>query len=269
MTATFAVPDAYCEGHFPGRPILPAVALLALVVEQLARESQRPLPLRTIPFLRLRQLVAPGDRLTLAARSLNGERVNIEVTRDGAVVANGALGVGRPEAMAGTLAQRTAGAGQGPPIETLLPQQPPMRFVTSIIAEMPEGLVCEARIPAACALVVGGSAPAFAAVEAAAQAAALWEAVRRARESRDAGPRVGYLVALRDLAFFAERIPAEAPLVASVRLDGAALPLTHYVIEVGRDDAPVLRGKIATYLAEARSEPVHRSGQRPPDAHRS
>lgn len=269
MTATFAVPGAYCEGHFPGRPILPAVALLALVVEQLSRESQRPLPLRTIPFLRLRQLVAPGDRLTLAARSLNGERVNIEVRRDGAVVANGALGVGRPEAPAGTLAHRTAGAGQRAPIETLLPQQPPMRFVTSIIGEMPEGLVCEARIPAACALVIGGSAPAFAAVEAAAQTAALWEAVRRSRDSRGAGPRVGYLVALRDLAFFAERIPAEASLVASVRLDGAALPLTHYAIEVGCDGVPVLRGKIATYLADEQSEPVHGSGQRPRNTNRS
>jgi predicted hotdog family 3-hydroxylacyl-ACP dehydratase len=254
MTATFAVPDAYCEGHFPGRPILPALALLALIIEQLARESQRPLLLRTIPFLRLRQLVAPGDRLTLAARRRDDECVNVEVRRDGAVVANGALGLGPPAAPAGTPAHRTAGAGRGVPIGNLLPQQPPMRFVTSIIGELPEGLVCEARIPAACALVVGGSAPAFAAVEAAAQTAALWEAVRRARESSGessgAGPRVGYLVALRDLALFAERIPADAPLVASARLDGAALPLTHYAIEVGREGVPVLRGKIATYLAD-------------------
>lgn len=252
MTATFAVPDAYCEGHFPGRPILPAVALLALVIEQLARESQRPLPLRAIPHLRLRQLVAPGDRLTLAARRRDDECVNIEVRRDGAVVANGALGLGPPEAPAGTPAQPPAGVMQGAPIESLLPQQPPMRFVTSIIGEMPDGLVCEARVPAACALVVGGSAPAFAAVEAAAQAAALWEAVRRARESSGessgAGPRVGYLVALRHLAFCAERIPADASLVVSARLDGVALPLTHYAIEVDRDGVPVLRGKIATYL---------------------
>ncbi len=269
MTPTIVVPDAYCEGHFPGRPILPAVALLVLVVEQLSRESQRPLPLRTIPFLRLRQLVAPGDRLTLAARRSNGERVNVEVRRDGAVVANGELGLGRPEAPAGALAHWTVGAGQRAPIETLLPQQPPMRFVTSIIGEMHEGLVCEARIPAACALVIGGNAPAFAAVEAAAQTAALWEAVRRSRESRGAGPRVGYLVALRDLAFFAERIPAEASLVASVRLDGAALPLTHYAIEVGHGGVPVLRGKIATYLADERSGSVHRSGQRPGNTNRS
>lgn len=252
MNPTIAVPAAYCEGHFPGRPILPAVALLALVLEQLSRESQRPLPLRTLPHLRLRQLVAPGDRLTLAARRRDDERVNVEVRRDGVVVANGELGFGRPEAPPGTLAHWTAGTGQGAPIETLLPQQPPMRFVTSIVGEMPAGLVCEARIPAACALVVAGSAPAFAAVEAAAQTAALWEAVRRARESSGessgAGPRVGYLVALRDLAFFAERIPADARLVASVRLDGAALPLTHYAIEVGRDGVLVLRGKIATYL---------------------
>ena len=259
MTSTIAVPDAYCEGHFPGRPILPAVALLALVVEQLAREAQCPLPLRILPHLRLRQLVAPGDRLTLAVRRRDDERVSIEVRRDGAVVANGALGLGPPEVPTGTAAPPTAGVMQGVPIENLLPQQSPMRFVTSIIGERPDGLVCEARIPAACALVVGGSAPAFAAVEAAAQTAALWEAVRRARESGEAEPRVGYLVALRDLAFFAARIPADASLVASARLDGVALPLTHYAIEVGHAGVPVLRGKIATYLADERSRTANRS----------
>lgn len=252
MTATIAVPDAYCAGHFPGRPILPAVALVALVVAQLEREAGRPLTLRGLPFLRLRQLVAPGDRLTLAARRGDGERVTVEVRRDGAVVANGELGLGHPEAPAGTMVRPPTGAERGEAVEALLLQRPPMRFVTSIIDEAPNGLVCAARIPAACALVSGGAAPAFAAVEAAAQAAALWEAVRRARESAGAGPRIGYLVALRELAFFAERIPADARLVASARLDAAALPLTHYAIEVGQEGVPVLRGKIATYLADDR-----------------
>jgi predicted hotdog family 3-hydroxylacyl-ACP dehydratase len=250
MNATIAVPLAYFEGHFPGRPILPAVALLALVVETLARESRRPVPLRAIPFVRLRQLVTPGDRLTLVAHERDGGRVSVELRHDDSLVANGELGFGEPEAFAGTMARPTAAAGQAAPVEALLPQRPPMRLVTAILEETAEGLVCEARIPAACALVAGGSAPTLAAVEAAAQAAALWEGVRRWRESPSAGPRIGYLVALRELAFFTARIPAEAPLVASVRLDAAAPPLTHYAVEVDHDGAAVLRGKIATYLTD-------------------
>lgn len=250
MTAPILVPDDYCAGHFPGRPILPAVALVALVVAELAREVGRPPALRAIPFLRLRQLIAPGDRLTLASRSSGGERVRVEARRDGQVVANGELVLGPPAAPAGTVAHPSGGAGQGVSVEALLPQRPPMRFVTSIVDETPDGLVCTARIPTACALVVEGAAPAFAAVEAAAQTAALWEAVRRARESAGAGPRIGYVVALRDLVFFAADVPADAPLVTSARLEAAALPLTHYAIEVGRVGVPVLRGKIATYLAD-------------------
>lgn len=249
MTVPILVPDDYCAGHFPGRPILPAVALVALVVAELAREIGRPPALRAIPFFRLRQLVAPGDRLILSSRS-KGERVRVEVRRDGPLVANGELVLGPPEAPAGALAHPSGGAEQGVSIEALLPQRPPMRFVTSIVDETRDGLVCTARIPTACALVVEGAAPAFAAVEAAAQTAALWEAVRRARDSAGAGPRIGYLVALRDLVFFAAHVPADAPLVTSVRLEAAALPLTHYAIEVGREGVPVLRGTIATYLAD-------------------
>jgi predicted hotdog family 3-hydroxylacyl-ACP dehydratase len=252
MNATLAAPQAYFEGHFPGRPILPAVALLALVVEALARESRRAVPLRAIPFARLRHPVAPGDRLALAARSRGSDRVSFEVRRDDARVANGELGFGHPEAPLTRMACPAATTGPAAPVEALLPQRPPMRFVTSILDETSAGLVCEARIPAACALVAEGTAPALAAVEAAAQAAALWEGVRRWRDSRSSASRIGYLVALRDLALFAGRVPAEAPLIASVRLDAAALPLTHYAIEVAHDQVPVLRGKIATFLGDER-----------------
>jgi len=250
MNATITAAPAYFEGHFPGRPILPAVALLALVVDALARESGRSVPLRAIPFLRLRQPVGPGDRLSLAARRREGGRVNVELQRDATLVAHGELDFGQPEAPVGAAGRPAAAVRPAAvPVAELLPQQPPMRFVASILEETPQGLVCEARVPAACALVTGGSAPALAAIEAAAQAAALWEAARRWRESHEAVPRLGYLVALRDVVFFAERIAAEEPLVAAVRLDAAAPPLTHYAVEVRREGTSVLRGTIATYLA--------------------
>ncbi len=253
MKATITLgPDApYFAGHFPGRPILPGVIELALMAEAAARVSGRDAPLHTIPFARLRHLVVPGDRLELSARTVAGGQVRVELKRGDTVVANAALELGAPRPALGA-AQRTDVApppADAPPPAVLLPQHPPMRFVTAIAGEMADGLVGTARVPAACALVTDGRAPALAALEAAAQTAAVWEGLRRWREAQDAAPRVGYLVAMRDVVFFATHIPADVDLIASVRLAAAAPPLTHYAVEVEHNAQRIVRGTIATFLA--------------------
>jgi predicted hotdog family 3-hydroxylacyl-ACP dehydratase len=110
-------------------------------------------------------------------------------------------------------------------------------------------LQCTARISSECGLVTAGRAPALIALEAAAQSAAAWEAVRRSREA-GGGARIGYLVAIRDTVFYAESVPADEPFGALVRLEAMALPLTHYTVEVVARNAVVLRGKIATVLTQ-------------------
>jgi predicted hotdog family 3-hydroxylacyl-ACP dehydratase len=253
VIATIPVPSGggYFEGHFPGRPILPGVVELALVLEVLARETRRPAVLRGIGFVRLRQLVFPGDRLELVARELDGGRARFDLRREDLLVANGELILGPPH-QAGDAPALAHAATRAliavPTMDALLPHRPPMRFVTSILADRADGLTCAARIPAECALVSAGSAPALAALEMAAQAAAAWEGLRRHREGGDATPRIGYLVALRDVAFFAERIPVERNLSTAVRLEAAAPPLTHYRVEVWLSDAPIVHGTIATFL---------------------
>ncbi len=244
---------AYFEGHFPGRPVLPGVALLALVLEALARDTGRPGALRGIRFARLRRPVLPGDRLELDARDGEGGRVRFDLRCDGALVANGELALGdpgEPDAPQRDAFGASPVAGAPPPVDQLLPQQPPMRFVTSVVGEASDGLVCAVRIPAACALVAHGSAPALAALEAAAQAAAAWEAMRRWRAAAAASPRMGYLVAVRDVELFAARIPAEESLLAAARLAATAPPLMHYAVEVARAGRLVLRGTVATVLAD-------------------
>ena len=251
-TITVAPGGAFFEGHFPGRPILPGVAELLLVLEELSRESGRPVALRGIAFARLRQVVLPGHSLDLVTRELGHGHIRFDLTREGVVVANGELVLGGPEQSvnAASAIGRAAGSiPSAPPLDALLPQCPPMRFVTSIVGETTDGLDCAACVPAACGLVSAGSAHALAGVEAAAQTAATWEAVRRWREGNVAAPRVGYLVALRDVVFFAERIPAGRSFAACVRLEAAAPPLTHYRFEVSLDGMPLARGMIATFLA--------------------
>lgn len=246
---TLAADAPYFAGHFPGRPILPGVVELAMMVETAMRVSARDAPVHTIPFARLRHLVVPGDRLELAARATNG-RVRVDITRGETLVANAAFELGPLQRGAASAAQTTIvlPPADAPAPETLLPQHPPMRFVTGITGEMPDGLICTARIPAMCPLVTGGSAPALAAIEAAAQTAATWEGLLRWREGGVAAPRMGYLVALRDIVFFAADVPADTDLAVSVRLAAAAPPLTHYAVEVEHGPRRVLRGTIATVL---------------------
>lgn len=259
LKATIAISadSPWFEGHFPGRPILPGVAELALAITALKQETGKPLPLRGIAFARLRHLVLPGDRLELSARESAGPksettRLRFEMKRDGVLVANGEFIVGTPLSQPDALLEHqtlTAPAGIVPAAETLLPHRPPMRFVDLILRQSADALDCIARIPGRCALVSGGGAPTVAAIEAAAQAAAAWEALQRWHRQGEAAPRVGYLVAMRDVAFFAERIPAERDFSVSVVLEAAAAALTHYRFEASLQGAALARGTIATFLA--------------------
>lgn len=255
MNAIIEVPTvgAWFEGHFPGRPILPGVAELALVHDALAHKARRPVSIQAIAFARLRQLVLPGDRLELVAREEEAARLRFDLKREGVLVANGEFVLGPPLSPRSATATSTAPGTPAAivrPLDDLLPHRPPMRFLTSILQQTADGLICAARIPGACALVSGGSAPAVAAIEAAAQAAAAWEALQRWRDTGVASPRIGYLVAMREVAFFIERIPAERDLLVSVSFQAAVLPLTHYRIEVSLEGMPLTRGTIATFLAD-------------------
>jgi 3-hydroxymyristoyl/3-hydroxydecanoyl-(acyl carrier protein) dehydratase len=235
--------SAHFRGHFPGRPILPGVAELALVANALDRR-----PLSRIALARFRQTVEPGQTLTLETRETAAGAVRVSLHREAAPVMNAELffgDVAPPRASSLRVGEPLATA----PLDDLLPQRPPMRFITGLLAQREDGADCLAVIPRGCALVEGGTAPALAVVEAAAQTAAMWEALRRA-SGPDAGkPRMGYLVALRDVVLLAGRVPAGRILVASMRLEAAAMPLTQYRAEVALDGETIMTGSIATALA--------------------
>jgi 3-hydroxymyristoyl/3-hydroxydecanoyl-(acyl carrier protein) dehydratase len=242
---------AYFEGHFPGRPILPGILELKLIVDLLKSELEIAAPLQRIVFTRFRQLVLPGDRLEISARRLPDEHIRVEAKRNEVIVAQSQLVFGQPLESGESRRRNPVSANpdlQQIALDNLLPHQPPMRFITSIVEERPDGVLCEACIPEACALSDVGAAPAFAALEAAAQAAATWEALRRRAEGGTPQPTVGYLVALRDVCLFSECAPSDRTLIIAVGLLAAAPPLTHYDVDVALDGHQLLSGKIATFL---------------------
>jgi len=246
------VPDGgrWFAGHLPGRPILPGVAQLHFIVDAIRRAHTGMGPLAGIRHARLRRLIAPGETLELTSKAGEGGLIQATLTRAGTPVTQATLVFGTlpPPPRASESFLVSGPDVEAAPLDALIPQRPPMRFVTGLVAERPDGLVCAACIPADCALVSGSSAPALAAIEAAAQTAAAWEALRRADGA--AGARIGYIVALRDIALFSETIGAAKPLLASVRLEGAAMPLTRYAAEVAGEGAILMHGTITTYLTD-------------------
>lgn len=239
---------AYFAGHFPDQPILPGVTQIALAVEAMRRQTGVA-ALRAVRHVRLRQLVAPGDRLALRLRPTSNALIRFELRLEDRVVTNGEVEFGALAPWDGR-APASELTFDHPPVEQLLPHRPPMLFVRRVLARSAEAIVCEAVLPVDCPLADAGVAPTIAAVEAAAQAAAVWEGLRRQEAAATShGSRMGYLVSLRDVIFAQASLPVERPFHVVVRLQSRMLPLSTYVVEAYCDGSPLLRGEIGTFLA--------------------
>ncbi len=234
--------SALFEGHFPGHPILPGIAHLAMA----ERASG---PLAGVRFLKLRRPVAPGDVLDLAVRDSGDGWSQFELRRAEEAVSSGAFRSGPIDPIDGPEPdEATLPEGKNPlSVEELLPHAPPARFVRDVLEASAAEIVCMAKIPRLHPLVEAGRLPAFVGIEAAAQAAAALEALNRRREAP--GPRIGYLVGVRDVRFAVSSLPAGRPLRIAVRFQGGAFPLSIYEIAVGHPGHELVTGSISTFVA--------------------
>jgi|SRR5436305_188829 len=217
-------------GHFPGHPILPGVAHLAFVERALG------VPITAARSVRLRRPVIPGETLELALIPGEGGWTRFEISHQGKPVSSGTVtteGEGT-----GDWKEPAAATGELP---ILLPHAPPARLIRGVIEAEAERIVCAAEIPPGHPLAVEGCAPAFLAVEAAAQGAAVLEALAR---TEDPALRIGYLVGIREARLAAPPIPAGRPFQVSARLSGSAPPLSIYEIAAGG----AVTGTISTYI---------------------
>jgi 3-hydroxymyristoyl/3-hydroxydecanoyl-(acyl carrier protein) dehydratase len=226
-------------GHFPGHPILPGIAHPLLVTRS---------PVAEIVSLKLRSPVRPGDVLDISGTDPDESgTVRFELRRGAETVSLGTLRLAAAELDTPALSSSAESPAGFPPVSTLIPHEPPARLIRDILEVSAEGLTGWAEIPASSPFVEAGRAPAFLGLEAAAQGAAVLEALSR----RDAsGPRIGYLVGLRNARFQSPWLPAEQPFRIAVRLSGSAASLSIY--EVAVDDgagAELARGTISTYIA--------------------
>lgn len=220
------------EGHFPGHPILPGVAQLALV------ESALGTPLAEVRAVKLRRPVGPGEVLELSLGDPDGEGwTRFELRREGEAVSSGSV-----RTAPSTSPPDLPHPGSFSPVGDLLPHAPPARLVRGTVETSPEGITVVAEVPPGHPLVTDGLASALLGIEAAAQAAAVLEALQRT--DGDPGPRIGYLVGIREARLLGT-IPAGRPFRATARLQGGAFPLSIYEIRV----EGIVTGTVSTYAA--------------------
>jgi 3-hydroxyacyl-[acyl-carrier-protein] dehydratase len=88
--------SALVDGHFPGEPILPGVAHLALAQEAAERLERRPVLVLGLRNFRLRQVVRPGDVIDVrVTRSPTPTELRFEMRVGDAVASSGILTIAR------------------------------------------------------------------------------------------------------------------------------------------------------------------------------
>jgi len=230
----------FFAGHFPGHPVLPGIAHLAFVARALGDG-----PLAEIRTLRLRRPVFPGDTLDLLLEEGDEGLVRFDLRRGEEVVSSGVVRRGSNEETYVADLSLPA-SSRFPPPGDLVPHAPPALLVQSLVEVSATGATAIAMIPEDSPFVEGGRAPAFVGLEAGAQTAAALEALDR-RERVEAGPRIGYVVGIRNARFADPWLPAGQALPITVKPAGSAPPLTIYEVRLG-GEPELLFGLVSTYL---------------------
>jgi len=85
-------PDSpWFRGHFPGEPILPGMALIAMVHEIVCRARGGDRPVQALRRVRFKQIVRPGDKLEITVSFEPGdkEKNTFHIVSAGEVVSSG------------------------------------------------------------------------------------------------------------------------------------------------------------------------------------
>lgn len=97
--AVVAADSPWFSGHFPGEPILPGIAQIAMVWEALQLSGRRHGCLAGVKRIRFKQIIQPGDAIEIQAGPHSGDPALIafQIRRGGEVACSGLLAVAASE----------------------------------------------------------------------------------------------------------------------------------------------------------------------------
>lgn len=99
LVAEVRVPaeSRWFDGHFPGNPVLPGIAQLAMAADLIRAALGRAVHVREVSRVRFRQLILPDDRLRVSAGPSPGREgaYAFRITRQETVVCSGTMVVER------------------------------------------------------------------------------------------------------------------------------------------------------------------------------
>lgn len=78
ISATVTVPDdsPWFSGHFPGNPILPAIAQISIVFDMICQAIKEPITLKTFSRVKFRRIILPDEEMDITASQIAGTPEN-------------------------------------------------------------------------------------------------------------------------------------------------------------------------------------------------
>lgn len=135
-----------------------------------------------------------------------------------------------------------------PTIAELLPHGGRARLVTAVQDRQgSHEIECCGRIPSNSPFAWEGRAPAFMALELAAQAAALLGFLARLEGGGHHASKVGYLVGVSEGRFTRQHVPTEETLIVRLRVLGEAASVSKYAATVWGPEGEVCRATLSTH----------------------
>jgi 3-hydroxyacyl-[acyl-carrier-protein] dehydratase len=102
ISARAVVPESsqWFSGHFPGDPILPAIAQLGMVFDAIRQTSKHPVKISRVGRVRFKQVVRPGDGLQITASPMEKEAgsYSFQLSVQEELVCSGMMVVESPDA---------------------------------------------------------------------------------------------------------------------------------------------------------------------------